>query len=219
MTELATDGPGSWAASSRCDRAELLACGICGASHGVDCSDGFIHCGRRFELALTWPGGHIGRDELALLEGPCLATVESTYAWDFTRPGRHDVAHREAILYRGACVGCGWAAASSHHDSNHAIEDALDHTLEGWRQVPIVERFGPDTSPSQLDAWKQRVAEIYDGFGLDRRLAPGEGGVVRTRRRPMGTRSHRSRGFYDICAEVIAERPAAAETGDQLGLF
>ena len=33
------------------------------------------------------------------------------------------------VVYRGACIGCGWAGAGKHDGSNTALEDALDHAL------------------------------------------------------------------------------------------
>jgi hypothetical protein len=57
-------------------------------------------------------------------------------------------------------------------------------------------------------------------LGLDSRYAPGAGGVIRTMRPPMGTRSHWSGGFYDVCAGVIEDhrRPLSGAV-EQLGLF
>jgi len=196
---------------------------MCDAEPGVECADGSIHTGRRFEIGLCWPGRLMGSDT-AVLTGCCQATVEGTYLWDFTKPGRFDVAHREAILYRGACIGCGWAASNTHHDEGAAIEDALDHALAGWREVPVVEPYGFDSSTKKIDQWKHEVARIYESYGHDQRLAPGAGGVIRTLRQIHGTRSHWSNGFYDICAgstEPDTKHDASdqASGNDQIELF
>jgi hypothetical protein len=98
-----------------------------------------VHSGRRFEIGLYWPGMRLGGDGAGLLTSECRATVETTYAWDFTRNACHDVATRGAVVSRGACIGCGWAALVTHRNgTNPAIEDALDHALAGWRLVPMV---------------------------------------------------------------------------------
>ena len=73
---------------------------MCGAEAGVPCRDRFVHTGRRFDIGLCWPGMHLGDRAPLLLDGRCRATVETTYAWDFTRQGRHDIATREAIVSR-----------------------------------------------------------------------------------------------------------------------
>src|SRR6478735_1497859 len=95
--------------SSRADRLVVSRCGMCDAAQGVECRPGFIHTGRRFELGLCWPGVRLGGGSAPMLEGACVATVDTNYLWDFSRPGRDDVATRDAIVYRGACLGCGWA--------------------------------------------------------------------------------------------------------------
>lgn len=197
---------------------------MCDASEGVECRAGFVHSGRRFELGLCWPGARLDGDSASLFDGECVATVESTYVWDFTRPGRHDVATRDAIVYRGACLGCGWASSTTHRDcSNEAIADALDHALVGWRAVPVVERCKHDDAPKQVARWMELVAAIYEGYGLDARLAPSAGGVIRTQRSGCGTRSHFSHGFYDICGPVVDDEPGQdpepVEVSTQLGLF
>lgn len=197
---------------------------MCDAAQGVECRPGFIHTGRRFELGLCWPGVRLGGGSAPMLEGACVATVETNYLWDFSRPGRDDVAARDAIVYRGACLGCGWAASTTHDgDENAAIADALDHALVGWRAVPVVERCKYDAAPKQVARWMDLVAAIYDGLGLDVRLAPSSGGVIRTQRSGAGTRSYFSHGFYDICGPVVDDEPDRAPepvaVATQLGLF
>lgn len=195
---------------------------MCGAEAGVPCRDRFVHTGRRFDIGLCWPGMHLGDRAPLLLDRRCRATVETTYAWDFTRQGRHDIATREAIVSRGACTGCGWAGTQEHRNgSNPAIEDALDHALAGWRLVPVVEPCRPDASSKQTAQWLEQIAVLYDALDLDACLAPSHGGVIRTRRRLYGTRSHFSTGFYNICAEIIDDpdtEPLSTLT-EQLGLF
>lgn len=200
---------------------------MCGASSGVECRPDFFHTGRRFEVGLCWPGRGLGGQDSAVLDGTCQATVEHTYWWDFDTPGRHnDVATRRAMVYRGACAGCGWAASESHPDDEFsALRDALDHALVGWRDVPIVKRHHHDANTKQFEKWAAQITLLYEAYGLDASLSPENGGVIRTTRTGCGTRSHWSRGFYDICGEVVAEdpdrlgRPLAERVEEQLGLF
>lgn len=218
----------TWAAT-REDRRRLLGCGMCGAGSGVECRPGFFHTGRRFEVGLCWPGRSLGGQCLGLLDGVCQATVEHTYLWDFDTPGRHrvshDVATRRALVYRGACVGCGWAAHDAHPGDEFAgLCDALDHALPGWRAVPIVKRHHHDANAERVARWAHEVTLVYEAYGLAS-LSPEHGGVIRTTRTGCGTRSHWSQGFYDVCGEVATEdpgrpgraRPESVEI--QLGLF
>lgn len=218
-------GEMTWA-TTREDRRRLLRCGMCGAASGAECGPGFFHTGRRFEVALCWPGRALGGPCPGLLDGVCTATVESTYLWDFDTPGRHDVATRQAIVYRGACVGCGWAADGAHcADEFSAIADALDHALAGWRNVPIVKRHHRDANATQVARWAHDITLLYEALGLEAVLSPEHGGVIRTSRVGGGTRSHWSRGFYDVCGEVLAQDPGrrggplADRVEEQLGLF
>ena len=120
--------------------------------------------------------------------------------------------------YRGACCGCGWASEREHRDSNMALEDALDHVLPAWRRVPVVERHHHDAPPARVQQWLGEVGDLYRALGLEDRYAPGCGGLIRTLRQPCGTRSHWSRGFFDVSAGLVAvtavEAPAV-----QMGLF
>ena len=199
---------------------------MCGARPGVLCAANFFHTGRRFEVALCWPGRALSGDDV-VIEGRCQATVEATYLWDFDTPGRHgDVATRRAIVYRGACLGCGWAASESHPgDEGSAIADALDHALIGWRSVPIVTRQHHDANDKVFAKWARQITVLYVGYGLEVSLSPEHGGVIRTTRVGGGSRSHWSRGFYDMCGEVVAEdpdrrgRPLSERPEEQLGLF
>jgi hypothetical protein len=213
--------------SSRDDRSLLSRCGMCGARPGELCAANFFHTGRRFEVALCWPGRSLTGADDVVIEGRCQATVEDTYCWDFDMPGRHgDVATCQSIVYRGACVGCGWAAAASHpSDEGAAIADALDHALVGWRSVPIVARHHHDANDKAVAKWTRQITALYDGYGLEKFLSPEHGGVIRTTRVGGGSRSHWSRGFYDMCGEVVAEdpdrrgRPLSQRSEEQLGLF
>ena len=194
--------------TSRPDRAELEPCCICDVDDGP-CRDGFIHLGRRWEIGITWPGSTFTATEV--LNGVCLATVEDRYEPD----GDDDY----SLRYRGACVGCGWAADIEHDDSNTALEDALDHALPQWQRVPVMERLGHDAPAKQHARWLGQLGDLYASLGLEERYAPGAGGLVRTMRQPMGTRSHWSGGFFDVCAGVVVIEPPAAVLAEQLGLF
>lgn len=195
---------------SRHDRTELQTCSICTATDSACGDNGFTHTGRRWEIGITWPGSTFGRAE-ALLDGACRATVEDLHLPDRIGPDR--------LLYRGACVGCGWAADRHHRrDSNSAIEDALDHALPDWRRVPIVERLEHDASNKQRDRWLAQVADLYAAHSLELQYSPGAGGVIRTMRTGCGTRSHWSHGFYDVCAGVIDD-VVRLDTGKQMELF
>jgi Fe-S cluster biogenesis protein NfuA len=140
-----------------------------------------------------------------VIDGRCRATVED-------RRNRAD-----HLRYRGACLGCGWAGRS-RDTSNAALEDALDHTLPEWRRVPIVERHHHDATNKQLERWAVQVAALYASHGLAECYFPASGGLIRTMRLPMGTRSHHSRGYFDVCAGVAAETGPAPAT-EQLELF
>ena len=196
-----------WSAT-RPDRVELAPCCLCDVTVGTCRGDGFVHFGRRWAIGITWPGSAFG-STASLLSGVCQATVEDRYV-----PTGDDC----DLAYRGACAGCGWASPRVHDDSNAALDDALDHALAGWRRVPVVERIAHDAPPGQHVRWLGQLAELYTSLGLDARLAPGSGGVIRTLRQPMGTRSHWSHGFYDVCAGVVDERPVPVPAA-QLELF
>lgn len=193
---------------SRPDRSELRPCTICGVVDG-DCGpNGFRHTGRRWAIGITWPGTSFGSTE-AVLDGVCRATIEIVNVPDTAR---------HHLSYRGACVGCGWAASREFHDSNAALEDALDHALPRWKQLPIVERLGHDPSSKQRDRWLAQVDGLYVALGFEECYAPGSGGLIRTMRTGCGTRSHWSVGFYDVCAGVAADIVVEAAP-EQMGLF
>ena len=196
-----------WSAT-RPDRVELAPCCICDVTVGTCRADGFVHFGRRWEIGITWPGSAFG-STAALFNGVCQATVEDRYV-----PTGDDC----DLAYRGACAGCGWASAREHDDSNAALEDALDHALPagGGCRSSSASRTTPRRR--QHARWLGQLAELYTSLGLDARLAPGSGGVIRTLRQPMGTRSHWSHGFFDVCAGVVDERPVPVPAA-QLGLF
>ncbi len=193
---------------SRADRRVLRPCCLCDVTSG-DCRDGgFVHAGRRWEIGITWPGNTFGWDA-GLLDGVCRATVEDRYVG-----GDDDV----ELSYRGACLGCGWAAPREHPDSNAALEDALDHALPDWRRIPVVERLHHDAPASRLRQWRDEVGDLYRTLGLEDRYAPGNGGLIRTLRQRLGTRSHWSGGFFDVCAGLVDERPVLV-TVEQMELF
>ena len=178
-----------WTAT-RLDRNTLLACTICAAEAGEPCDSDrpdFCHAGRRWSVGLTQPGSMMGRRSVAATP-TCSPTVE------------HLADSDRGSLHRGACLSaaCGWVGRSRDNE-NTAVEDVLDHTHAGWRELPIVERATHDASGAQLDGWRRDVNRIYQNLGHnDHLLLPG--GVIRTRRRRHATRSHWSHavGGYDV---------------------
>ena len=194
---------------ARTDRHHRNVCGLCHAVENVDCTGTSTnHYGRAWRLAITAPGNQLGRhDTLTPDGGACRPTIEETYLWDHSR--RDDRFPKEsvrvAIVYRGACLGCGWAGDAHADDENAAVDDAHDHSWPGWRELPIVPRR-PDDTKSQTK-WRSQLSALYRAGGLDvdHWLAPGA--PFRTARTRGGTRSHCVHGGgYDICG-TITERP------------
>ena len=89
------------------------------------------------------------------------------------------------------------------------MADAHDHTLPRWRDLPIVSLPHHDANETARTTWAGEVAKIYTAYGFNDDYWPSNGGLIRTRRTPGGTRSCYRNGFYDICAETI---DAAATT-------
>ncbi|MEQ1698954.1 MAG: DUF6349 family protein [Ilumatobacteraceae bacterium] len=211
------------------DRKHRGVCGICHAEENVDCTGtSNNHYGRAWRLGITAPGNDLGcgrRDTLTPDGGVCRPTVEQNYLWDHTRRDARfgGESKRVAIMYRGACLGCGWAGTAHADDENAAVEDAHDHSWPGWRELPIVPRR-PDDTKAQ-DKWRTQLTTIYRACGLDvdHWLAPDA--PFRTARVRCGTRSHSThRGGYDICGSVTDRddnRPAREVLGseEQLALW
>ena len=159
-----------------------------------------------WEIHITCPGY---REPLPPGQ-PCSATVLS-----------RDTADEENHLdYRGACLGCGWLAESSHPlhhgGENAAAEDALDHTHPGWRYLPVVgplpHNDGGATYQRAIVAWRHKWEPLLPPGWLD------TAGPVRTPRTGHGTRHVPGRapgGGYDTAAPSgETEAP-----GGQIALF
>jgi hypothetical protein len=204
---------------SRPDRgSERQPCGICGNATTADC-----HTGRFFTIGITQRGSSIGSRGNVALGGACRATIEDRYEWDHTTPDQRlrQPATRTAIVYRGACLGCGWAGREHPDDQNAAVEDAHDHTLPSWRELPIVQRHHHDANAKTVEKWAHDVATAYAAYNIDAQYAPGNGGVIRTLRQPMGTRSHHVVGldYYDLCAGTRQPQSVPAAAPTQAALF
>lgn len=155
----------------------------------------------RLAMAATWdfgitqPGSILGgRDEpfrLAPEEG-CQPTVLESHGAD-------------GLLYRAACLGCGWVSDAIHPrgGGNAAVEDAHDHTHPGWRDLPVVDPVPSDVNGTKaraaLERKREQVAALHPDGWVARK------GPTRTWRRPMGTRHVPFRGWfggYDLSAGV-----------------
>ena len=202
--------------TARGDRHHLEQCGICHAAPGTACEGVGAHRGRRWQLALTAPRPttveQFGAYLLTPDGGPCRPTVEDTYWWDHSRrDGRftHESV-RVAIIYRGACCGCGWAGPT-RVDENDAVEDAHDHAWPGWRALPVVPRQPHDAKPKDLARWRDTCRKLYRLAGLDADHWTQQHAPFRTVRQPRCTRSHCTwNGGYDISAGTSEPAPTTA---------
>ena len=118
----------------------------------------------------------------------------------------------------GRAAAAGGPQCREYDDSNAALEDALDHVLPMWRQVPIVERHHHDAPATRVQQWLGDIGDLYRALGLDDSYTPGSGGLIRTLRQGCGTRSHWSGGFFDVCAGLVEQRPVETPAV-QMGLF
>lgn len=186
------------------DRAHLDACTICEAGAGEPCAwTNVTHSGRRWELGITAPGGDAagGTRTLVPTGGRCSPTVEDKNLDD-------------DCVWRGACLGCGWHGPTCDNE-NVAVEDALDHALTGWRDLPVV-----PTPPYEgsRQRWAGDVAALYAAFGIDPMWLPGSGAPYRTYRQPFGTRSHYDRAVSGFNVNA-GEAPSDVSYSPQLSLF
>jgi Family of unknown function (DUF6349) len=163
-----------------------------------------------WRIWITCPGDRLDGRAPPRAWPRCTATVLS-------RDTGHDANH---LIYRGACLGCGWVSEQLHligqRGENGAAEDANDHAHPGWRDLPIVapppRNDGGTAYPKAVAAWRNRWDPILPAGWLDR------GGPIRTQRTQFATRHVPGRapgGGYDMSAGIDSpERP-----GGQLGLF
>lgn len=153
-----------------------------------------------WDIGITQPGSTLGgRDEpfQLLPEDGCQPTVLSA-----NRDDSDGLGH---LMFRGACLGCGWVSGRVHPlragGGNAAVEDAHDHTHPGWRDLPVVPPAPRDVSGSQakaaLDRKRAEIAALHPPGWAERR------GPTRTLRQPMGTRHVPFGGWfggYDLSA-------------------
>jgi hypothetical protein len=184
------------------DRTALGPCSICDAPAGEPCTwKGVTHVGRRWEIGITSPGAAFGAQRTLVADGGrCRPTIEN-----------HDL---DTHVHRGACLGCGWHGPT-RRDENDAVEDAHDHAMPGWRDLPVVPS-PPYDGPR--DRWHRSVKDIYEAHGVTADWLPGTGAPYRTYRHGLGTRSHYSSATngYDISA---GPAPAHVDYSPQLSLF
>ncbi|MFD5738584.1 DUF6349 family protein [Streptomyces massasporeus] len=82
-------------------------------------------------------------------------------------------------LHRGACLGCTWEGPDRRR-SDQAVEDAHDHTHEGWRDLPALpERRGRHwtTHATHLDpkGWFDTGGPVRTiRTGIEKRHLPGK---------------------------------------------
>lgn len=101
------------------------------------------------------------------------------------------------MVFRGACLGCGWVAQAVHGiragGENAAAEDANDHTHPTWRTLPVVERPPrPDTAAAAL-----RAVQAWRTLGTD------PSSRVAGPRRPD---PHPPRGRHPTCPRSLPRR-------------
>lgn len=154
-----------------------------------------------WEIALTHPGGHTTIEGLeeALAEGLCVPTTLSVD----TRPHGHGEAGPGGLWKRGACLGCTWEgpihAVGSYRlgDERAAVEDAHDHAIPWWRDLPIVERPHQNNGryvKKSVEALAEQYEVAIPGC-TDHPMCP-----IRTWRDPGATRHHSdgALGGYDL---------------------
>ena len=130
----------------------------------------------RFEwtFGITHPGGW--GDRRPTQGDYCTASILS-------RDRRDDGGHLE---YRGVCMTCGWVSDSLRTSENAAVEDALDHTHPGFRDLPVLPHRPSGDAPTQMQRWRDEMAALLAPW-LPDGWAETEGPVWTTRT-PHGTR-------------------------------
>jgi hypothetical protein len=178
-----------------------------------------------WDIGLCAPGGRMGERSgdieahIDAIRTPfCAATVVQREAVD----DAEEAARGGHLLYRGACLGCGWVSGVEHSigagGENAAVEDALDHSHAGWRELPV---FPP--LPAEGPGRDRRLAD--QRARLARLCPPGwaeTGGPTKSARCPMGTRHVPERGWfggYDLGVLVGVEPVVEAVEQAQLPLF
>lgn len=102
------------------------------------------------------------------------------------------------LAYIAVCRRCDDWEGPVRGDENTAVEDGLDHSWPGWRDLPVVEHkpFG-----DKVAAWLTAVKQQYPAGWVE------AGGPIRTWRTPGGPRSHHAHewGGYDVCGGIRDE--------------
>lgn len=99
------------------------------------------------------------------------------------------------IRYLAACLTCGYVSNTQRDCENPAVEDALDHTHPGFRDVPILpgRPIGEEGTTRQTK-WDQTMRGQLTG------RVPADWvarcGPTWTNRQPTGTRHVPTRGIY-----------------------
>jgi hypothetical protein len=171
-----------------------------------------------WEVHITCPGSRLDGTATREQFTRCTPTVLS-------RDTRDRDSDAGDLLYRGACLHCGWVSASVHgrrddgQGENGAAEDANDHAYPGWRQLPIVKPVpyndGAAAYAKAVASWRKRWEPLLPAGWLD------QGGPIRTLRQQCGTRHVPDRapgGGYDMSAGIEGEQTAEIP-GGQLALF
>jgi hypothetical protein len=175
------------------------------------CEDARLALARSWDIWITCPGSRLGHQ------------LVQPGTWSRCTPtvlGRDTGDENNHLVYRGACLGCGWVAEQVHPiwegGENEAAEDANDHGYPGWRDLPIVERpphnDGGAAYGNAVSVWRNRWERILPPGWLDR------GGPIRTLRKGLGTR-HVPGGAPGGGYDMNAGDGAAEVPGGQLGLF
>ncbi|MFE3196883.1 DUF6349 family protein [Embleya sp. NPDC059237] len=121
--------------------------------------------------------------------------------WDEHTPGYPSPGPGKwRMLRRGACTGCAFEGPD-RTSYNDAVEDALDHTHAGWRDLPIVEW---PRSSSAARAWRSHLDATHPPGWFDRQ------GPVRTWCDPIESRHRfgRAPGGGYMVAVRREEEPA-----------
>lgn len=117
--------------------------------------------------------------------GRCQPWVLSAHAPDDWTGG-------PGLAYIAVCRVCDEWEGPVRGDENTAVEDGLDHSWPGWRDLPVVEHkpFGD----KQVAMWLKAVKQVYPPGWIE------ACGPIRTWRTGLGTRSHHAYewGGYDV---------------------
>jgi Family of unknown function (DUF6349) len=157
-----------------------------------------------WSIGITQPGDrHLGRPGGSEARQLCTPTVLGCH-W-LPVEGQDYWSMPDHLGYRGACLGCGWVCGQARRGrgaENLAVEDALDHTHPGWRQIPVLpvppQMQTPASDARLIARWREQWVHLLPAGWLQR------GGPIRTHRTAPGDRHvpHRAPGGgYDLAAD------------------